>query len=91
MKYELRNNKLVAMAETREDEMKLLDLKYPTQRVTTKTRKHKKHTFMKTCVFCGEKFKGNRGVGVHMAKCKQQPQITYTSNIPLPLKATNHG
>lgn len=42
---------------------------------TTK-RKHKKHMHMKMCELCGNLYKGNIGLGIHMAKHRKQRGYT---------------
>ena len=39
------------------------------EEVLPKTRKHKKHNYIKICEFCGKGYKGLIGLGIHKSKC----------------------
>lgn len=70
MKYTVTGNYMVATAESKADNEKIVSMMTPESTITH--RKHKKHAFSKTCAVCGRVCKGLRGLGVHSAYHKRE-------------------
>ena len=68
MKITYSNGSVQAIAENMNDIKVLMNLNVPAQRVH---KPHKKHAFVKQCNLCRRGYKGSRGLGIHMAKCKK--------------------
>lgn len=81
MKIETTNGVLTARAETKEDIQVLLNLETKGT-PTVKARKYRKQ-MPKTCHVCGQKFRGNVGLGIHLRRAhgiKSGENVTNETN-----------
>jgi len=74
MRLEIKNNKIVAYAETESDSLSLITLAHKkTGDGSVQPKRRKKHNHVKQCHLCGKGYKGNAGLGVHVAKAHPVP------------------